>query len=666
MQLASARVAVSLASIHQKGRGILGLLVLSVLGLQAGAAGAGADAGKFSWALTNLNLESSMPGLIRRFEADRQGVQRFYELPWSSARAERLERLLTDWRATLGAVSFDSLDPEGRIDYLLLRNELDSDLARLRQQQARRREMQPLLPFLDRIHGLEVARWQMTKLDPASAAGVVAEIPGLVKQARQEVEKRRKAKTPTASSSSSSSTDADQGNRSRPDKSAKPGASPGDALAERAGGSVPELASSSTNSASAPPSVSPVSPALAQRTAAAVAELRGALKTWASYYDGVVPEFSWWLKKPNEAAFAALDDYAKFLREEIAGLKGKDEDPLVGDPIGPTALADDIAAEWLAYSPEDLLAIGERELRWCESEMKKAAAEMGLGDDWKAALARVKAGHVPPGQQDQIVIEEARSAIDFLKSHDLVTIPPLCEELWRTSMLTTDAQKTLPYAAYSGPNMLVAYARDDMKHDDKLMAMRGNNRHFTRLVTLHELIPGHHLEAFMTARHRDYRRPFRTPFFVEGWALYWEIVFWNLNYARGPEERIGMLFWRMHRCARIIVSLRFHLGQMTPTQMVDFIVDRVGHERAGATSEVRRFIGSDYSPLYQCAYMIGGLQLKALRDEVVGRGLLSDRQFNDAILRLGAIPIELVRASIVAQNLTPQTKPSWRVLAEPK
>ena len=123
-----------------------------------------------------------------------------------------------------------------------------------------------------------------------------------------------------------------------------------------------------------------------------------------------------------------------------------------------------------------------------------------------------------------------------------------------------------------------------------------------------------------------------------------------------------MLFWRMHRCARIVVSLKFHLDQMTPAQMVDFLVDRVGHERMGATSEVRRFIGGSYSPLYQCAYMIGGLQLKALHDELVVPGRMTAQQFNDAVLRLGAIPIELVRASLTGQSLQPDMAPSWRAL----
>ena len=66
--------------------------------------------------------------------------------------------------------------------------------------------------------------------------------------------------------------------------------------------------------------------------------------------------------------------------------------------------------------------------------------------------------------------------------------------------------KTIPYAAYDGRQMMVAYAKGEMWQDDKLMVMRGNNRHFMRLVTPHELIPGHHLQAFYAARgpHRPF------------------------------------------------------------------------------------------------------------------------------------------------------------------
>ena len=47
-----------------------------------------------------------------------------------------------------------------------------------------------------------------------------------------------------------------------------------------------------------------------------------------------------------------------------------------------------------------------------------------------------------------------------------------------------------------------------MAHEDKLMSMRGNNVHFSRATVHHELIPGHHLQQFMTARYSTQRRPF--------------------------------------------------------------------------------------------------------------------------------------------------------------
>jgi hypothetical protein len=235
-----------------------------------------------------------------------------------------------------------------------------------------------------------------------------------------------------------------------------------------------------------------------------------------------------------------------------------------------------------------------------------------------------------------------------------VTVPPLCEETWRTRMISPEGQKNLPYAAYGGQSIMVAYAREEMKLEDKLMAMRGNNRHFTRIVTAHELIPGHHLQAFQSDRFATHRTMFGTPFFVEGWAVYWELKLWSRNYAQSPEDKIGMLFWRMHRCARII------FGEMSPKEMVDFLVDRVGHERFGAQSEVRRYIGEGYSPLYQCSYMIGALQLRALHEEVVAKGKMKEREFNDALLTFGVIPIEMVRAGILKLKLPRDDAAKWR------
>src|SRR6185295_19325244 len=142
------------------------------------------------------------------------------------------------------------------------------------------------------------------------------------------------------------------------------------------------------------------------------------------------------------------------------------------------------------------------------------------------------------------------------------------------------------------------YPTDGMTHEQKEMSMRGHNRHFSRATVHHELIPGHHLQQFMTSRYMAHRRLFSTPFWTEGWALYWEMVLWDQGFPKSPEDRVGMLFWRMHRCARIRFSLGFHLGTLTPEQCIDMLVNEVGHERDNAAAEVRRSFNGEYGPLY--------------------------------------------------------------------
>lgn len=95
---------------------------------------------------------------------------------------------------------------------------------------------------------------------------------------------------------------------------------------------------------------------------------------------------------------------------------------------------------------------------------------------------------------------------------------------------------------------------------------------------------------------------------MEGWALYWEMRLYDLGLAKTALDRVGMLYWRKHRCARIVFSLNFHLRKWTGPQCVAYLIDRVGHERSAAEGEVRRSVGDAYPPLYQAAYMLGGLQ----------------------------------------------------------
>jgi uncharacterized protein (DUF885 family) len=341
------------------------------------------------------------------------------------------------------------------------------------------------------------------------------------------------------------------------------------------------------------------------------------------------------------------------------GVPESDKETIIGLPIGEDGLRLELKHEWIAHSPDELVSLAEREMRWCDRQMKNASKELGFGDDWRAAMAHVKSLHVPPGQQPKMIRDLAWEAIRFLEAHDLVTIPPLAANGWRMTMMSPERQRLNPYFL-GGDTIIVSYPTDSMTHDEKLMSMRSNNEHFSRATVHHELIPGHHLQYYMKQRHRPYRSLFSTPFWIEGWALYWEMLLWDLDFAQGPEDRIGMLFWRKHRCARIIFSLSYHLRKMTPEECISYLEQRVGHEHSAASAEVRRSIMGGYSPLYQAAYMLGGLQLRKLRDELVLSGQMENREFHDAVLHENSMPIEVLRNHLSHRELTRDMHPQWR------
>jgi uncharacterized protein (DUF885 family) len=199
-----------------------------------------------------------------------------------------------------------------------------------------------------------------------------------------------------------------------------------------------------------------------------------------------------------------------------------------------------------------------------------------------------------------------------------------------------------------------------MEHEEKLQSLRANNKHFARATVHHELVPGHHLQFYWQQRINKHRQIFETPFWVEGWALWWELYLWELGFASTPEQRGGMLFWRSHRCARIIFSLNFHLGKWTAQQCVDFLVERVGHDLATATGEVRRSLLGTYPPLYQAAYMLGALQMRQMHHELVRSGKMSERDFHDGVVKTGPIPLELVRALLTKTALDRDFVPEWK------
>ena len=579
---------------------------------------------------------SELRELVERFSADRREYERFYAVPGSTTDTKRLREFYELWLAKLQSLDFEKLGVDGRIDATLLRARLEHEVRLLDRDTARTNEMATLVPFAESIAQLQDARRLLKTVAAKDAAATLAGM-------KQSLEKARAA--------------LEQGLRSASKKDGKDATE-----AKGAKGAKDESDAPKTQAGAESEKVEPltVSRVVALRAADRVRELQQSLREWFRFYDGYDPLFGWWGRQPYQEFASALDDYQKFLREKLAGIdpKAKDE-PIIGDPIGRQGLLEDLQNEMIAYSPEELIAIAEREFQWVDAELKRASRDMGLGDDWKAALEKVKGAVVEPGAQPSLIRDLALEATRYVQEHDLVTIPPLAADAWQMRMMSPEAQKVNPFFL-GGDDIIISFPTDAMSHEEKVQSIRANNRHFARATVFHELLPGHHLQTYWRKRSNPHRDLFSTPFWVEGWALWWEFHLWDLKFTSTPEDRIGALFWRAHRCARIVFSLKFHLGEWTPQQCIDYLVDRVGHESASATGEVRRSFNGSYSPLYQAGYMLGAMQLRALYAQLVSSGKMRERDFHDAILRGGSMPIEMVRALLTQEKLPRDFKPTWR------
>jgi len=543
---------------------------------------------------------SVMRVVIENFSADRDALDRTYPVRVSPERMARFDKFYGDELATLRAMDFDALSQEDKVDYLALKNFVSSRQHELAIDKKRAEEMQPLLPFAGTIEDLVESRRTIVRPDAEKAAAALA---AMAKQ----IEAAKKTLDPAAGG--------------------KAGAK--------------------------------VDPVVANRAAQTVAQLSANLREWFEFYNGYDPAFTWWVDQPYKEADRELASYQDFLKEKLVGIAKDDKTTIIGDPVGRDALLAALQDSMIPYTPEELIAIAQTEMDWCMKEMLKASREMGYGDDWHKALEHVKQMHVAPGEQPEAIRKLVVQGSDFVKQHDMVTVPPLADETWRMIMMTPERQLVNPFFT-GGDEISVSFPTDTMTYEQREMSMRGNNLPMSHATAFHEMIPGHFLQFYMGSRYRTYRQLFDNPFWGEGDAFQWEMELYDLGFDATPEDRVGALFWRMHRSARVMFTMRFHLGQWTPQQCVDYLINAVGHEPDNATAEVRRSFDGSVGPLYQSAYLMGALQIRALRHEMVDGGKMNERQFHDTLLHEGPMPIELLRADMTGQKLTPEFKTSWQ------
>ena len=167
-------------------------------------------------------------------------------------------------------------------------------------------------------------------------------------------------------------------------------------------------------------------------------------------------------------------------------------------------------------------------------------------------------------------------------------------------------------------------------------------------LTLHEAVPGHHLQIAIAQELRDvpnFRRFGGYTAFVEGWGLYAESLGPEIGLYRDTYSKFGQLTYEMWRAIRLVVDTGMHAKGWTRDQAIRLFQQNTGKTQHDIEVEVDRYIAW---PGQALAYKLGELKIKELRAYATQQ--LGDqfdlRDFHDQVLGAGPLPLSMLDARI--------------------
>ena len=353
----------------------------------------------------------------------------------------------------------------------------------------------------------------------------------------------------------------------------------------------------------------------------------------------------------NKDAAAGLRLFAEYLKTER--LPKADDNFAIGRDAFARMLS---GGELIAQTPEQILAIGLRELKREQETFAKTAAQIDPTRPPIEVFKSIQREH----PSAEALLPDTRKHLEmirqFLVQRDLITFPSdvrvRVEETPRYERATSFASMDSPGPFETKATEAYYYVTpvepewDAGKREEWLTAF---NYYTTDVVTIHEAYPGHYVQYLhLQASGADkIDKTFGSYAFTEGWAHYCEQMAVEEGFGRERGDQVALKYRlaqsdeALLRLCRLCASVMMHTRGMSLDQATRFFVDNCYYEEATARQEAER---GTYDPGY-CFYTIGKLQMLKLREDWRKQegASFSLKKFHDEVLRHGAPPVRLLR-----------------------